>query len=271
MAPGLLRPLGAPANPTSPRAQRAAQSARRGEPQPRSTATSLDLGAQAPRATEAAPSPDGSWPFSHSNFPPRALGAFPAPGLEVHSPAAAKGQGREESGVEAGGGSPRQPPAVGNLEGALESAARGGWGELAHPAGWEAGAGSREGGADQPQRPGSWGATPTASSLCWPWGSHPAARCWPRGCGRTAAHELGRAGRWAPGSPRRWAGGPSRRLGATRCPTATKARAPLLRWRWQLRTARLPAWLRGKFFFGFLPFWTIRKIAPWFCFSSVFY
>lgn len=78
MAPGLLRPLGAPANPTSPRAQRAAQSARRGEPQPRSTATSLDLGAQAPRATEAAPSPDRSWPFSHSNFPPRALGAFPA-------------------------------------------------------------------------------------------------------------------------------------------------------------------------------------------------
>lgn len=203
MAPGLLRPLGAPANPTSPRAQRAAQSARRGEPQPRSTATSLDLGAQAPRATEAAPSPDGSWPFSHSNFPPRALGAFPAPGLEVHSPAAAKGQGREESGVEAGGGSPRQPPAVGNLEGALESAARGGWGELAHPAGWEAGAGSREGGADQPQRPGSWGATPTASSLCWPWGSHPAARCWPRGCGRTAAHELGRELGRAPGSPRR--------------------------------------------------------------------
>lgn len=143
MAPGLLRPLGAPANPTSPRAQRAAQSARRGEPQPRSTATSLDLGAQAPRATEAAPSPDGSWPFSHSNFPPRALGAFPAPGLEVHSPAAAKGQGREESGVEAGGGSPRQPPAVGNLEGAARRLGRAGSPRWVGGGSWEQGRGSR--------------------------------------------------------------------------------------------------------------------------------
>lgn len=59
--------------------------------------------------------------------------------------------------MEAGGGSPRQPPAVGNLEGALESAARGGWGELAHPVGWEAGAGSRKGEPTSPSAQGVGG------------------------------------------------------------------------------------------------------------------
>lgn len=90
MAPGLLQP---PHHPVPSALRRA----RPGEAQSQSTATSLDLGAQAPEATEAAPSPDGSRPVFHPNFPPRALGACPAPGLEVHSPEAVKGQGREES------------------------------------------------------------------------------------------------------------------------------------------------------------------------------
>lgn len=122
MAPGLLRPLGAPATPTSPRGPaRCTESARAshspGPPRPRLTWVPGH-----PEPSRPPPARTGAGRSPTPNFPPRALGACPAPGLEVHSPAAAKGQGREESGEEAGGRSPRQPPAAGNLEGALESA-----------------------------------------------------------------------------------------------------------------------------------------------------